>query len=83
MSSLSPSKFEPILKEDLECWKCRASMRNIPLLKAHLQEEWDQEKKRSSQNLKRKRVVEEAGSRAEVAEEEEFQTKRQQVIISE
>ncbi|KAI0027686.1 HIT-like domain-containing protein [Vararia minispora EC-137] len=41
LSSLEESKYTPLLREDLVCFRCNRTLRNIPLLKAHLQEEWD------------------------------------------
>jgi len=41
MAELSPRQYEHLLKEDLTCWKCARGMKNIPVLKTHLQEEWD------------------------------------------
>lgn len=61
MSQLKPSQYEPLLKEPLECWRCSKEFKNIPLLKTHLQEEWDAEAKReeAKQERKRKRDAEE------------------------
>ncbi|KAK7693437.1 hypothetical protein QCA50_003005 [Cerrena zonata] len=41
ISELKKSQYEPLLKEDLECFRCECSIKNMPLLKTHLQEEWD------------------------------------------
>ncbi|KAG8807915.1 hypothetical protein FRC17_004206 [Serendipita sp. 399] len=60
MSRLPSSKYEPLLKEDLKCWRCYASQKNIPTLKDHLQFEWDRERERAMLHQKRKRVEEEA-----------------------
>nr|GAT58734.1 predicted protein [Mycena chlorophos] len=46
MAQLKPKQYEPILKEDLVCWRCDKTMKNMPTLKAHLQEEWDKVLKR-------------------------------------
>ncbi|TFK76506.1 HIT-like protein [Pluteus cervinus] len=52
--------FEPLLKEGLECWRCGKEMKNIPVLKAHLQEEHDREaKRRKLRGTKRKARAEE------------------------
>lgn len=55
MSQLKPSQYEPLLKEQLECWKCNREFKTMPLLKAHLQEEWEAEAKREKAKLERKR----------------------------
>ena len=41
MARLDVKSHEALLKADLECWKCKKTMKNIPVLKQHLQEEWD------------------------------------------
>ena len=41
MARLDVKSHEALLKADLECWKCKKTMKNIPILKQHLQEEWD------------------------------------------
>ncbi|GJJ12152.1 hypothetical protein Clacol_006393 [Clathrus columnatus] len=40
---LPASKYEPLLKEDLVCWKCDELFSTIPKLKEHLKKEWEQE----------------------------------------
>ncbi|KAF6765147.1 HIT-like domain-containing protein [Ephemerocybe angulata] len=55
MAQLTPKPYEDLLKRDLECWCCRAGMKNIPKLKEHLQEEWDKhavKAKRAAQKRK-------------------------------
>lgn len=63
MSELKKSQYEPLLKEDLVCFRCERSIKNMPLLKTHLQEEWDELAEREKMKLlnqkKRKRDVEE------------------------
>ena len=54
MAALKKSAYEALLKEDLVCWRCHSEFKNIPQLKAHLQEEWDKEANREK-NKKRKR----------------------------
>ncbi|KAF8959029.1 hypothetical protein BDZ97DRAFT_1839470 [Flammula alnicola] len=41
VKQLKPSNYEPILKESLSCFHCDTEMKNMPSLKTHLQEEWD------------------------------------------
>ncbi|KZP20762.1 HIT-like protein [Athelia psychrophila] len=59
MRELKKSAYEPLLKEDLACWRCGAAMKNMPTLKAHLQEEWEKEEKAQKAKLQRKRKREE------------------------
>lgn len=51
MTELKPSKYEPILKEDLVCFQCHKPQKNIPALKMHLQTEWDNLRKREKARL--------------------------------
>ncbi|KAF7363389.1 HIT-like protein [Mycena sanguinolenta] len=59
MVKLDTKQYESMLKEDLSCWRCNASMKNIPSLNAHLQEEWDTQAKREKAKIERKRKAEE------------------------
>lgn len=59
MTELKKSQYEPLLKDDLVCWRCGHVFKNMPTLKAHLQEEWDQEAKAEKTKLERKRKLEE------------------------
>ncbi|KZT67782.1 HIT-like protein [Daedalea quercina L-15889] len=76
MSQLKPSQYEPLLKEPLECWRCNNDFKTMPLLKAHLQGEWEAEAKLEKAKLekKRKRVSEEPTDKA--VEEDERSEKR-------
>jgi aprataxin len=58
VSQLKRNQYEPILKEDLSCWRCGHVMKNMPTLKAHLEEEWDKEAKTARARLERKRKQE-------------------------
>jgi aprataxin len=46
-SALNEKEYEPLLKEDLNCFVCEKSFKNIPKLKEHLQEEWDKKAKKA------------------------------------
>ncbi|KAJ3883724.1 HIT-like domain-containing protein [Lentinula edodes] len=59
MVKLDQKAYEKLLKEDLVCWKCEAPMKNMPTLKAHLQEEWNETSKREKRRAERKRKQEE------------------------
>jgi len=59
MAELKKSQYEPLLKEDLTCFRCGHTMKNIPTLKVHLQEEWDKGAAREKAKLERKRKREE------------------------
>lgn len=54
MSQLRKIGYEPLLKEDLACWKCGRAMKNMPTLKEHLQEEWDGEGRKEKARIARK-----------------------------
>ena len=57
MTSLQQNRHEPLLKEGLECWRCRETFKTFPKLKEHLTREKEAEasrKKEARQVLKRK-----------------------------
>ncbi|KAI0725168.1 HIT-like domain-containing protein [Fomitopsis betulina] len=78
MSQLRSGQYEPLLKEGLECWRCNKEFKNIPLLKTHLQEEWDAEAKREKTKLerKRKRDAKEPDEAATTGEDEQPRKRR-------
>ncbi|KAI0316693.1 HIT-like domain-containing protein [Amylostereum chailletii] len=51
-SQLKKSQYEPLLKEDLVCLHCESPMKNMPTLKAHLQEEWETQRRRLARKRK-------------------------------
>jgi len=55
-----------MLKENLTCFHCDAELKNMPTLKAHLQEEWHKLERQGHQSAKRKREHEETKSQAPV-----------------
>ncbi|KAJ3486610.1 hypothetical protein NLI96_g4134 [Meripilus lineatus] len=55
VSQLKKTEYEPYLKEDLSCFHCSESFKNMPKLKEHLQEEWNKMSKREKSKLERKR----------------------------
>lgn len=55
MSELSVSRYEPLLKEDLKCWRCHTTLKNIPALKTHLNEEWEKQKQKAIAAAQKKR----------------------------
>ncbi|KAG2367452.1 HIT-like domain-containing protein [Suillus spraguei] len=55
ISQLKKSKYDPLLKEDLSCWKCDRNLSNMPKLKLHLQEEFDKLSDQEKAKAKRKR----------------------------
>ena len=60
MTSLQQNRHEPLLKEGLECWRCREAFKTFPKLKEHLTREKEAEasrKKKARQALKRKSPV--------------------------
>jgi aprataxin len=74
MSELKKSQYDPLLKEDLVCWRCGHMLKNMPTLKTHLQEEWDKEAKVEKAKLERKRKREESHG-------EQGQSKRQETGV--
>ncbi|KAL0946965.1 hypothetical protein HGRIS_013118 [Hohenbuehelia grisea] len=58
MAALKKSQYEPILKEDLTCWRCEGTFKNMPALKTHLQEEFDKLTSREKAKAERKRKLE-------------------------
>jgi aprataxin len=65
MSKLEVKTYERMLKEALACWHCGSAMKNMPTLKAHLQEEWDKLAKQEKAKIDRKRKLEEKHIAAE------------------
>ena len=58
MAKLDPKGYETLLKEDLSCFHCEKSMKNIPVLKEHLKQEWDSQVARYKNKAERKRKLE-------------------------
>ena len=50
--------YEPILKEPLVCFRCNSEMKNMPILKAHLQEEWDKLERRAKLGRNKRKLPE-------------------------
>ncbi|KAH9484331.1 Aprataxin [Psilocybe cubensis] len=74
IKDFKPSKYEPILKESLRCFHCNEEMKNMPTLKAHLQEEWNKLERRGKEIAKRKRKHEQ--TRASSASKKDVDEKR-------
>lgn len=54
---MQEGRHEPLLKEGLECWRCRETFKTFPKLKEHLTREKEAEasrKKKTGQTTKRK-----------------------------
>ena len=45
MAKLPATKYDPILKEALACWKCGQPQKTMPALKTHLKSEWEKERR--------------------------------------
>lgn len=58
MTRLAPEEYEPRLKDALVCSRCGETVKNMPALKKHLQDEFDALRKRQMGKLKRKRESE-------------------------
>jgi aprataxin len=50
MAKLKASEYEPILKEDLSCFRCHSHQKNMPTLNAHLQEDWNKLEKKATKH---------------------------------
>ena len=61
MAKLKASEYEPILKEDLSCFRCHSHQKNMPTLKAHLQEEWNKLEKPATKQTENENVISEDG----------------------
>jgi aprataxin len=60
MSDLKKSQYEPLLNEELSCWRCGQAMQNMHTLKTHLQEEWDKAaRKAKAKSVPSEKVIEE------------------------
>jgi aprataxin len=68
MVKLSSTKYEPLLKSSLSCFRCHSEQRNIPTLKKHLQDEW-LKLQSQSERKKRKLGAHEAAPSQHAAEE--------------
>jgi aprataxin len=53
--SLQQGLHEPLLKEDLECWRCRETFKTLPRLKEHLKREKEAEASREKKALQGKK----------------------------
>ena len=53
--SLKQSLREPLLKEDLECWRCCERFKTLPKLKEHLKREKEAEASREKKALQGKK----------------------------
>ncbi|KAF9792138.1 HIT-like protein [Thelephora terrestris] len=81
LMSLQNNLHEPLLKEDLACWRCRETFKAMPKLKEHLVREKGAEasrEKKSLQGKKRKRPEEGETGRTE-SDREVPSSKRQAV----
>lgn len=55
MKSLQQCLHEPLLKEDLECWRCRETFKTLPKLKEHLKREKEAEASRAKKAFQEKK----------------------------
>lgn len=58
MTRLEPKLYEALLKEDISCFHCGSTMKNLPALKSHLQDEWEMISAREKAKIKKKRKME-------------------------
>ncbi|KAF8201437.1 hypothetical protein BJ912DRAFT_945347 [Pholiota molesta] len=60
VKQFKPKEYEAKLKEDLVCFQCNKEIKNIPTLKAHLQDEWNKRERASRTTAKRKRGIQDS-----------------------
>ena len=82
--SLQQCLHEPLLKENLECWRCRETFKTLSKLKEHLKWEKEAEASRAKKTLqKKKRKGPEEGDVDETnADRGESSSKRQAIASS-
>jgi len=82
--SLRQSLHEPLLKENMECWRCRETFGTLPKLKGHLKREKEAEESRAKKVLReKKRKGPEEGDVDETnADRGESSSKRQAIASS-
>lgn len=81
MAELNPKTYEALLKEDLSCWHCSVSMKNMPKLKEHLQEEWDKLATREKAKLDRKEKLDAKRHAKEIPDDDEHASKRRKADV--
>jgi len=80
VKSLQQGLHEPLLKEDLECWRCRKSFKTLPKLKEHLTQEREAEASRKNKARgEKKRKNTEDGNADEANLDEEPSSGKQTV----
>ena len=57
MIQFKSSTYEPLLKEDLMCFHCTREMRNMPVLKDHLEREFDEMKERGRERERNRKAL--------------------------
>ena len=68
-SALRPSTYEPLLKEQLECFHCCDEFTYMPALKKHLESEFDTIKERERAKVQMKRKLLAAKAKRQEAKE--------------
>lgn len=53
MSAMKKGEYEMLLKQDLTCHHCDRGFKTMPLLKGHLQEEWEAMRERGARKRRR------------------------------
>jgi len=78
---LQKSLHEPLLKEDLECWRCCETFKTLPKLKEHLEQEKDAEAshEKGTHKEKKKKTPEDRGANEVNHDREEPSSKRQAI----
>ena len=78
---MQQNRHEPLLKEDLECWRCREKFKTMPKLKEHLAQEKEAETSRQKKVGQEKKRKNPEGDDEANHEREEPSRKRQVITI--
>jgi aprataxin len=82
-AALKEKDYEPMLKEDLSCFHCERMFKNIPTLKAHLQEEFDKLAKKAKDSSAMRDALERKRKREDVTESDEKDGAKKKALKSE
>ena len=77
---MQQNRHEPLLKEDLECWRCREKFKTMPKLKEHLAQEKEAETSRQKKVGQEKKRKSPEGDDDEANHEREEPSRKRQVI---
>jgi aprataxin len=81
MIKLPKSQYEPILKEDLQCWRCEEAAKNFPALKEHLKEHFDSDCAKSAAKQEREERRKQKRAHDELAEGEQLEPEKKKINL--